>query len=487
MVVKELFVKLGLDIDESGFRKADSLLGNLKRGFEEAIGRNLFELAKEALHSLFEMVDGTAEAADHIKKLAQSTGVDSIALQEFGYSAELAGVSIDEMAQGLRHLAKTGVKDVKAEVLRLAEQFQKMPDDGRKVELAMEKMGKSGARLIPWLNGGKEALADLAQEAHDLGVIFDEEAQASAEEYKDNITRLHKAFEGIRNLIGNKVIPIFNKLVLGGLKLFREIRANWVPIVEKLTAALRILAVVLGGVLLGALLANVGAIALNASWYAALGVASVIAGAKALAAWLAVIAPITLLGLLIAALVLGLQDFYVFLTGGDSLIGEMVPKWNKFLDTILETHEDDWWLIKALKKALSLILRTDDVLQKMFKVSKQDLENPEYQAADNAVTRSGFAKWVKGALGGGKGWDVEQPAAMSFGGGASPAASVASSPSVGVMDGINAALMGKPGNVSVTAPITINQAPGQDPQQMAETFAEHINKTMREAQAVHKR
>lgn len=443
ITVRELVATLGLDIDEAAFSRADAMLAGLSKSF---LAFGTAAVAGVAI-ALVGLTKSSANAADHIRKLAQSTGVDSIALQEFGYSADLAGVSLDEMAVGLRHLAKTGVKDVRAEVLKLADRFAKMPDDGKKVELAMDKFGRAGARMIPWLNAGAKGIADLAQEAHDLGVIFDEDAQKSSEEFNDNITRLGYGFAGLRNVIGAAVLPTLNRFILATLGFVKYMRANWTPMVNEVLLALRTLAFVLGGIVLAALVTNAAAAASAVGWYVALGVAAAVAGIKAAAAWLLAAAPVAALAALFALLALGIEDVYVFLQGGDSLIGELGPKWTKFLDDFSRPNTEDPWWLAALRKAVYFVTHLYETIPKLM----DELE--------------GFVHKVDvGFLG-----DIDRYAhdkiVNAFGGGASPQASAASSPAPGV---------------HVSAPqlhnnVTIHAAPGQNAQEIADAVTQKLD------------
>ncbi len=78
-------------------------------------------------------------------------------------------------------------------------------------------------------------------------------------------------------------------------------------------------------------------------------------GFKAAAAWLAVAAPVVLLVALLALLALAAEDVYVFLKGGDSLIGDLGVKWAKFLDDWFKDDTDDGWLMTALKAVLWML------------------------------------------------------------------------------------------------------------------------------------
>lgn len=439
MIVKELIARLGLSIDEAAFSRADAMIAGLSKSF---VAFGTAAIAGVAV-AMVGLTKSTANAADHFKKLSQSNGVNSITLQEFAYSADLADVSTDELAMGLGHLAKTGVKDVSKEVLRLADQFQKMPDDGAKVQLAMEKFGRSGRRMIPWLNAGAKGLADLAQEAHDLGIIFDTDAQNAAEEFNDNITRLGYGFAGLRNVIGNALMPVLNKLVLALLTFVKFVRANWQPVVQKITLAFKTLAFVMAGGLLAAITSNIAAIITAVSWYGALGIASIAAGAKAALAWALAAAPVVLLAAGFAAMLLVLEDVYVWLKGGDSLIGEMLPKWNAFVEAfMMHKAQEPWWLFwlregAAILDRMMLPLKLLGLLGSVALQSDASGQLPKNFAAPAGV----------------------------FGGGSSPAASAAASSTTNKKQVVN----------NVTNNVTVHAGAAHSPTDIANKVTEQLD------------
>lgn len=452
MVVQELFGRLGLQIDEAAFAKADAIFVGLSKSFI-AFGSAAVAGITIAAAAI---AKGTADSADHFKKLAQSTGVPAEALQRLSYSANLAGVDSGELAHGLQHLAKTGVKDVQAAVLQLSERFKTMPDDGEKVRVAMEKFGKTGAKLIPFLNSISEA--DLAD-----ANVFSSEQLDAAEEFNDNLTRLGNTFTGIRNAIGNRLIPVLNRFVLGMLAFVRMVRANWTPAVEKLMLGLRVLAFTLGGLVLAALVANIGAIATAVSWYVALGIAAVVAAVKAAVAWAAAAAPLLALAAIFAIILLAIEDVYYFLTGGESLIGELGPKWTKFLDEFTKPNATDPWWLAALKEALYFVTHLYEIIPKALDSLSAGFD--KFKAWLPTVDPA-FAAMVGAS-----------PAAPAFGGGSSPAASVALSPNAR--------------GVTVSSPqfsvqkIEVNASPGMSAQEVAghvtQALDAHFDAKMREA------
>jgi len=161
---------------------------------------------------------------DSFGKLAQQTGVSVQALTELDYAASLSDVSTDELGGALGRLSAKmadvaqgsaeakGVFDdlgVKVkntdgtlrsseEVLKdIAQRFSEFRDGSTKSAFAIEIFGRSGAKLIPMLNMGRAGLAEMAEEAHAAGVVFDQDAARKAEIFNDNLTRIGKTIDGL--------------------------------------------------------------------------------------------------------------------------------------------------------------------------------------------------------------------------------------------------------------------------------------------------
>lgn len=394
--MKELFAKLGLEIDEAAFSKGEMAIEGLAEGF---IAFGTAVLGAVAIGAAA-LAKSTADAASAANRLAQSTGTDLKTIQELGFAGEASGVSMETLAHSLQHLARTGVKDVRAGVLDLAEKFHGMPDSASaradKVRIAMEKFGHAGAQLVPFLNKGKGAISELMEEAEELGLVFSKEDVEASKEFNHEVHILEGAFRGLGYTVGRLVLPFFTWLVKGINSLIIAFRKN-TTIVRDITLGLKTLAFVMGGALLTAITLNLGAIISTVGWYAALSVAAVSAGISAALAWAAATAPVVVLAAAFAAMLLVLEDVYVYLKGGDSLIGEMLPKWDTFYASFSQIHGSDPWWLTALKLASQLLENAIGPLRLLIGVGSMFI-TPD--VAKNAA----------------------QPTA-AFGGGVSPAAS----------------------------------------------------------------
>lgn len=171
---------------------------------------------------------------DDIAKSAQKVGIGTEAFSKLAYAADLSGVSFEQLEGALAKLAKTqdmaaqGGKEqleyFKAleiefenadktlrstdEVLAdLADRFAMLPDGSNKTAAAMALLGRSGAQLIPLLNGGSKGLADMGHELENLGGVVTPEAAKQAEQFNDDLTRLQVAVDGVWQGIASRLLP----------------------------------------------------------------------------------------------------------------------------------------------------------------------------------------------------------------------------------------------------------------------------------------
>ena len=174
-------------------------LGGLKAGADKASGglKGMLTSAgglSGALGNLVPLVSGVGlvalgknaiDAADDMNDLAQKTGVSVEQLSRFQQAANSSGTSIEAVGgamiklnrnlatrndQATAALTSLGISATDASgklkstdevMLAVSEKFQTMPDGAQKTALAMQLFGKSGADMIPLLNGGRQAIESL--------------------------------------------------------------------------------------------------------------------------------------------------------------------------------------------------------------------------------------------------------------------------------------------------------------------------------------
>ncbi|MFN3312937.1 MAG: phage tail tape measure protein, partial [Hyphomonas sp.] len=170
---------------------------------------------------------GQLNAADDMGKLAQKIGIPVDELSRLKHAADMSGVSMGSVQGAVMRLSRAmaatpdkfnkigvSVREVNgamrptSEVMAdVAQVLSGMPDGAEKTALAMEYLGRSGADLIPMMNGGRDALKGMFDEADDLGIVISPEMAKNAELFNDNISRLTKQFSGLWTMIAANLAP----------------------------------------------------------------------------------------------------------------------------------------------------------------------------------------------------------------------------------------------------------------------------------------
>lgn len=206
---------------EQSFAKVGGLIGGLS--------------AAAAVGFVVQSVKNAADFADAMGKAAQKVGTTTEALSGLKYAADLSDVSFEQLQTGMTKLAKTTedfrdgsksaidafakikldptqFKDTSDLLGAVADKLAKMEDGSRKTAIAQELLGKSGAQLLPLLNGGADGLKKWADEADRFGLIVSGVSAKAAEDFNDNLTRIEANGRGLAVSIGNKLIPALVEL-----------------------------------------------------------------------------------------------------------------------------------------------------------------------------------------------------------------------------------------------------------------------------------
>lgn len=176
---------------------------------------------------------------DNLSKTAQKVGLPTEEVSALAYAAGLSDVSVEQLSSGLVKLTKNmsdaaqgtgeaqkGFKalgiDVKnadgslkssGQVLgEVAAKFATYRDGAEKTALAVNIFGKSGAELIPLLNSGADGIAQMTEEARELGLVIDTETGKKAEAFNDNLTRLQSVVKGLWNQVAAQLLPMLVNL-----------------------------------------------------------------------------------------------------------------------------------------------------------------------------------------------------------------------------------------------------------------------------------
>lgn len=179
------------------------------------------------------------DAADQAGKMAQRVGMATETFSAMSYAAKLSDVSTETLASALKKLsvnaadtaagtgeAKEAFKAMGISVLdstgrlkgadvligEMADKFSGWEDGAGKTALAMKAMGRSGAELIPMLNGGSQELAKMTDEARQLQILIGGDMSQAAQEFNDNLTRLEASSQALGLRLANALLPGLNDI-----------------------------------------------------------------------------------------------------------------------------------------------------------------------------------------------------------------------------------------------------------------------------------
>jgi hypothetical protein len=241
------------------------------------------------------MAKGAIDAADNMNDLSQKTGVSVESLSKFQQAANASGTSIEGVGAAMiklnRNLA-TGnagaaealtslgisatdasgrLKSTDSIMLEVADRFAKMEDSANKSAAAQALFGKSGADLIPLLNGGRKSIEDLS-------ATMTGDFAKGADSLNDKLAALQGKLLQVGVQIGTALMPALNVISDLVLNLANAFAAMPGPLqavigsVVALTAAFVVLAPAISAVIsIAGVLAGLKIGATIAGWAAVAG------------------------------------------------------------------------------------------------------------------------------------------------------------------------------------------------------------------------
>jgi hypothetical protein len=230
---------------------------DLKKGHEEVEG--LIEVAKKfgetvaegfAWEKVSEFVDHQVEAATSLERTATILGVTTEKLEQYRYAAGDAGVKTEDLDAAFRtlarnvgqaaagtagdlsglalkggHAAKT-LKALKIELTEggkpreaseifadLADKIQATVDPTTRLQIATDVLGKHGATLIPLLEKGRAGLEEAKEQLDLLGGTTSKEFIASSKKIEESQHRLSVGWGNLQQKVAAGIFPMFEKLI----------------------------------------------------------------------------------------------------------------------------------------------------------------------------------------------------------------------------------------------------------------------------------
>jgi len=495
MIVRELFARLGLDVDSQSFETANNLLERARSGLMSLVRARsgLMSLGKiVAAGGLAVLTRQVAQTGANAQDASDRLGVSVETVQELGYAAKLSGTSFESLQQGLAFMARKGVKNLDQGLADLADRIAALPPGGERAAAAMEMLGRGGVELVPLLAEGSEGIARLRREAQDMGLVVDGVAVRRLAKLDDGFDRLTERLKGMRNRLVVQWIGPITK----GLDLLERAIAGVSDALAVLAKNMDAVGVVFASFAGSYLVGLIAGLAAAAGGFGALAAAAASAAYATIAAWVAAAVPFLAIAAIIGSIILIVDDLWTSFTGGEGIILPTLKRLGQaFLDFFnwigkKATEFGEAFVDAIMGPVKALVSFFTDIGQSLGRAGKafSDAIVPSVQALDKSLGRflnppragpkddgvptigpDGAHVSLDPAMRfgagpkddgvptiGPDGAHVSLDPATRFGAAASPAASAAASPSRTTI-----------GGQQFNASFVVNGAPGQDPQAIA--------------------
>lgn len=206
-----------------------------------------------AVSGVTKFASSSAEAMDVIDKQSQKMGMSTEAYQEWSHAMSLSGMDISTLKAGMKSMqtAMSGVsedgedttstfaelgisvRDTNGELRDVEEVMNEtimkladMEEGADRATYANKLFGRSGVEMAPLLNSGSEAIVAMKQEAHDLGLVFEEDAVKQGAVLNDTLSNLKDGFGALKTSLGNSLMPVVQR--------FAEKLLDFLPRIEKI-------------------------------------------------------------------------------------------------------------------------------------------------------------------------------------------------------------------------------------------------------------
>ena len=205
----------------STFDDIEGKVGGIESGFESLTGISLTTAGVMAAigGAVAGIVEFTKDAItetgtynDQIKDLARITGDSLENTSRLIQVAQDLGIEYKDLISGLGNATKNGVDVSIDSLLTLADEYKDLETPIDRAKWLTENFGAAGRDLEPIFEQASQSIVeDLADV--DEALVWDEEKQATVDEYERSLGELEQSFEDLKIEVSLKVMPAIQGLM----------------------------------------------------------------------------------------------------------------------------------------------------------------------------------------------------------------------------------------------------------------------------------
>ena len=187
----------------------------------------------------YALAASAGQQADQWNTMSSVTGISAQKLQEWSYASQFVDTDLGTITGSMRRLTQqmgdaAGGSDSAAEkfaalgisvtdangAMRPTEDvfwdainaLGEMDNAAARDAASMDLFGRSAQELNPLIEAGREQFEKYGQEAHEVGAVLSDEQLAQANAFDDSANRMNSAMQGLQNMIGVVLAPMFTDL-----------------------------------------------------------------------------------------------------------------------------------------------------------------------------------------------------------------------------------------------------------------------------------
>jgi len=266
--LRELLIKVGFDVKKEALDRADASVLNLRK--------SVMWLATgiaAASTALIGLVYSASKVGAEIEHISEITGLSTRQIQQFKGAADLSNVGFENLTRGLKffgrvvgealngqkayvqYLKEAGITTLRdqngqiksqSELLKeVAEKIKNTATVQQKLVIMQDLFSRSGINMLSFLNKGAAGIDKNMQAMEDYGYILSDTDIKASKLFDTQRKELMMFVGGVKNAIGESLIPMFNKLLA---RLLELIKINKNLIIQKLDKFFQGLAAVIKSV-----------------------------------------------------------------------------------------------------------------------------------------------------------------------------------------------------------------------------------------------
>ena len=171
-----------------------------------------------------------SELGDSIDKTSQKVGMSTDKFQKWAYVLERCGIEASQLKTAMRGLTRSSnganadyFKQLGIDPSGLSQQqlfektvkaLQNVSDSTERARLAYKLFGQSSAELAPLLAISSQEVQRLSYQYDLLGATMSGKVVRASADMQDALTDLKAAFQGLKNTLGQVLIPIITKAII---------------------------------------------------------------------------------------------------------------------------------------------------------------------------------------------------------------------------------------------------------------------------------